>query len=513
MTMSGRTQKSVKNIFANILYQVLTILLTFILRSVFIYVLGVEYLGLNGLFADVLSLLSMADLGFNTAMVYSYYKPLADKDYKKMAALTFFYKKVYGIIAIAIAVIGIIIIPFLPYVVNTEKQVEHLTIYYLLSLSGVIVSYMCVYRTSILTADQNNYVLTRIRTITDIIKTILQVLILLLFKNYILYLAINVLCSFFNNIYASYIAKKRYPFIVEKELLSKNERKEIFNNIKSIFFYKVSSVLLNATDNIIISALLGTIIVGYYSNYLMLQTKIVAIFSVIFTSLTASIGNLVVTENEEKRYEVFCCEQSFSYILSGVIVPCFAGLANDFINVWIGKEYLLTKEVVFIISINLFLNCVLQPLWSYREATGMYVRTKWVMVICALINLLLSVLFGWYIGLAGVLLASAIARIVTYVWYEPRLLFEIYFKCSVMEYFKGLFINACIVCILCISMIMVSFQYMAGNWVELILKGIILFCVCGICILAVYRKTDGFKLLMRRIKKYYVKIECKKEEY
>lgn len=500
MSAGGRTQKSVRNISANILNQILTILFTFISRSVFIYVLGVEYLGINGLFTDVLSLLSMVDLGFNTAMVYSYYKPLANNDYKKMAALTCFYKKVYGIIAGTITVVGILIIPVLPYIVNTVTEVEHLTVYYLLSLGGVIVSYLCVYRTSILTADQKNYVLVRIRMVVDFIKTVLQVLLLLWFKNYILYLIINVLCGLFNNIYASYVAKKKYPFITQREMLDSSERKEIFDNIKSVFLYKVSSVLLNATDNIIISTLLGTIVVGYYSNYLMLQTKIGGIIAVIFTSFTASIGNLIVTEKEEKRYEIFKCEQVFSFILCGVVIPCFAGLANDFVNVWLGKEYMLAKPVVYIISLNLFLSCVLQPLWSYREATGMYVRTKWVMVCCALVNLVLSVLWGWYIGLAGILLAPAVARIVTYVWYEPKLLFEIYFNRPVKKYFKGLILNVAVVCLFSAIMVMISSYHLSRNWIELIIKGLVLFVLCVAGSIGLYRKTQGFILLQRRIK-------------
>lgn len=500
---NGRTNKAILNISYNLVNQIITLVLSFISRSVFIWGFGVGYLGINGLFSDILSLLSMADLGFNTAMTYSFYKPLAEKNYDKISKLTTFYKKVYNTIAAVIGIIGLLLIPFLPYLINLNHEVPNLTIYYLLSLSSVVVSYLCVYRTTILSADQKGYLITKIGMITNTLKTIFQIFSIILWKNYMIYLAIGTLVAIGNNLYASYVATKQYPFIKDNsQTISLKEKKSIFNNLGSVFLYKVSSVLLNATDNIIISTIIGTAMVGYYSNYLLLQTKITTIISLIFTSMTASIGNLIVTEGKEKRYEIFQCEQSISFVICGIVVPCYILLVNDFINIWLGATYQLDFIVICAIGLNMYLSCVLQPLWSYREATGLYRRTKWVMVICAGINIVLSIVLGKIFGIFGVIIASGISRIITYVWYEPYLLFNEYFGVSEKKYYVQLIGNSILILIFVIVGIKISSIFKATNFILWILKAIIVGVLTTIGVIAKYHKSEGMKLLTSKIKNY-----------
>ena len=497
---NGRTNKAILNISYNLVNQILTIVLSFISRSVFIWGFGVGYLGINGLFGDILSLLSMADLGFNTAMTYSFYKPLAESDYDKISKLTTFYKKVYNTIAAVIGVIGLLLIPFLPYLINLDHEVPNLTIYYLLSLSSVVVSYLCVYKTTILSADQKGYLITKIGIITNILKTIFQIFSIILWKNYVIYLAIGTLVAIGNNLYASYIATKQYPFIKDcSQTISAKEKKSIFNNLVSVFLYKVSSVLLNATDNIIISTIIGTAMVGYYSNYLLLQTKITTIISLIFTSMTASIGNLIATEGKEKRYEIFQCEQSISFVICGIVVPCYILLVNDFIKIWLGSSYQLDMYVTCAIGLNMYLACVLQPLWSYREATGLYRRTKWVMLICAIINIILSVVLGLKLGIFGVIIASGISRIVTYVWYEPYLLFNEYFGVSERKYYSQILINVILIIVLVIIGHEISLLFTNINLFTWLLKAVTLGIFTLLSVLVIYGRSEGMKLLKNRI--------------
>lgn len=499
---NGRTRKAALNISYNIFNQILMLILSFISRTVFIWGFGVEYLGINGLFSDILSLLSMADLGFNTAMTYSYYRPLAEKNYKKISELTTFYKNVYNTIAFFIALIGILLIPFLPILVNLKKDIPNLNIYYLLSLSSVVVSYLCVYKTTVLLADQKGYILTKINILTNILKTILQIFSIVLWKNYILYLIIGTVIAIGNNIYASYVATKNYSYIQNKYCnISLEEKRNIFNNLKSVFLYKVSSVLLNATDNIIISALIGTAMVGYYSNYLLLQTKITTIISIIFTSMTASIGNLIVTEGKKKRYEIFRCEQSLSFIICGIVVPCYVLLANDFIDVWLGELYQLDICVVYAIGINMYLSCVLQPLWSYREATGLYRKTKWVMMICAIINIVLSICLGRLFGVFGVIIASAISRIITYVWYEPHLLFKEYFGTSEFKYYYQIILNVILITILILIGNQIGSLFNVISLKTWFTKAVTIGIISVGGVIVTYYRSEGIKLLRNRIRK------------
>lgn len=497
---NGRTKKAFLNISYSLMNHIIILILSFVSRTVFIWGFGVGYLGMNGLFSDVLNLLSMADLGFNTAMTYSYYKPLAEKDYDKIARLTTFYKKVYNIIALSISCIGLLIIPFLPQLINLDHDVPNLTIYYLLSLSSIVVSYMCVYKTTVLVADQKGYILTRVGIIASISKSIIQILSILLLKNYIVYLAVGTLVNVGNNIFASRIATKYYPYIKNNsETITLEERKGILGSLGSVFLYKVSSVLLNATDNIIISVLAGTVMVGYYSNYLLLQTKITAIISLVFTSMTATIGNLIVTESKEKRYEIFQCEQSVSFIICGIVVPCYILLVNDFIRLWLGEEFQLDIFVTLAIGMNMYLSCVLQPLWSYREATGLYQKTKWIMVICSVINIVLSIVLGRVFGVFGVIIASAISRIVTYVWYEPHLLFREYFNISPYKYYLQIICNIILISVFVLIGKQISSVLDVTNYGTWFLKAIIIGITTLVGIVGIYHRSSGVMLLKRRI--------------
>lgn len=501
---NGRTHKAIKNISYNIVNQLVTLILSFVSRSIFIWGFGVEYLGINGLFGDILNLLSMADLGFNTAMTFSYYKPLANKDYNKISELTCFYKKVYNTIAFTITIIGLSIIPFLPKLINLESPIENLNLYYLLSLSSIVVSYLCVYRTTVLTADQKGYIITKVNIVTNTLKTILQIACIIIWKNYILYLAIGTFVAIGNNLYASHVATKYYPYIKNKGTsISVEEKKNIFQNLGSVFLYKVSSVLLNATDNIIISVIVGTSMVGFYSNYLLLQTKITSIISIIFTSMTAGIGNLIVTEGKKKRYQIFQSEQSLSYIICGIVVPCYVLLVNDFITIWLGPSYQLDIFVVLAIGLNMYLACVLQPLWSYREATGLYKKTKWIMVICAILNIVLSVFLGNIFGVFGIIVASGISRLLTYVWYEPYLLFKKYFGVSSKVYYQGIVFNFLIIMIIIFIGMKISSLFAISGFIKWFIKAIAIGILSMITVIAVYYKSEGAKFLINKVQNIF----------
>ena len=502
----NRTKNSIKNVGTGILNQGVIFILGFISRTIFIRTLGTDYLGINGLFSDVISMLSMADLGFSSAMAFSFYKPIAENNIVKIAALVNFYRKIYHRIACAVTILGICVIPFLKYIVNTEEEIPYLTIYYLFSLGNVVVSYLYVYKTAIITADQKNYVLNNISIYTGIIKTIIQIFALLLYKNYILYLSIGILFNFLNNFWASRKAEELYPFLNEKSKLEKEEKTKIYNNIKSVFIYKISGVLLNATDNTLISILINTTMVGYYSNYLMISNKITSLIQIVFTGVTASVGNIVAKESAQKKYETFKCLQSISCIFCGIIVTCFCLLINDLIYVWLGSEFQLDNLVVISITLNIYMACILQPLWSYREATGMYIRTRYVMLVAAIINLVLSIILGKMIGLAGIIFASSISRLLTYCWYEPKILFREYFNEPLRKYITPIIINFIIV-VICILAGTVFFMKMKViTWGMLIIKGVLVCGIVGMVFTVLYSRTEGFIII-------YNKLQTLREKY
>lgn len=463
--VEGRIKNSVRNILYRLISQVASIVLKFVSRTIFIYVLGIEYLGINGLFSEILQMLSLADLGFGTAMVFSMYKPLADHDEIRLTQLVALYKKIYTIIALAITVIGVALVPFLKYLVNLNEDIPYLEVYYLLYLANTVSSYLVVYKTCILNADQKNYLVSKYNTIFSFLSLIVTSVFLLFTHNFMIYLIAQVVMTYANNFYVSHIAEKQYPYINNKvEKLPKEEGKQIFENVKSVFIYKLANTLVGSTDNTLISVLIGTVTVGFYSNYCMIINNITLFINIIFSSVTASIGNMVVEANKKKNYDVYCLMQFASFILTSVAVTVTYLVINDLIAVWLGEKFVLELLVSLAIVLNMYFSVVLMPLWSYREATGMYLQTKYVMVATAVVNLVVSIILGKVLGLAGILFATSIARISTYFLYEPRLLFKQFLGEKVWNYYKDIIKNIMITLMVTIICQLVFQRFVVINW-------------------------------------------------
>ena len=496
----SRTKNTLLNITFSFIYQILSIILGFLNRTIFIYVLGVNYLGLSGLFKDVLTMLSLSDLGLNVALTYSMYEPLAKKDYRKLAALTNFYRQVYHIIAIIFSLIGILLIPFLKYIINLKHPIPYTNIYYILFLANTVSSYLVIYKTSILTSDQKDYVLNKYKSIFSFFQTAFMTLFLWLTHSYFIYLFIQLIFTYAQNFYCSHVAVKLYPFIEKKIAISKKEIKVLLKNIYSVFIYKVSGVLLSATDNMIISIMIGTSIVGIYSNYSMILVEAQVVINTFFYSITASLGNLIVNSNEEERYKVFLTMQIISDIVSCICVSCFTFLLQDFIGLWLGRHFLINKCAFGAVILNFYLQVNLMPVWVYREATGLYQQTKYVMLLTAVINLFLSVILAKSIGLAGILFASAISRLLTYFWYEPIILFNSYFRYPSYNYFLIILRNIVVIFIV-ITVNWVLFKnFSSNNWMSFIIKAFLIGTSSLILTILLYVRTEGFHFLLTRVK-------------
>ncbi|WP_029233688.1 lipopolysaccharide biosynthesis protein [Butyrivibrio sp. VCB2006] len=510
----SRAKRSAQNAATGFVYHFSGMLLSFIRRTVFIHTLGNEYLGLNGIFSDVLNLLSMADLGFSTAMAYSFYKPLAEKDEEKIASLIAFYKRIYNVIALVVLCLGLCCVPFLRLIINTERDIPYLEVYYLFSLANTVMSYLFVYKTTLLTADQKDYKVVRIRNITQWIRSIVRIIVLLVYQNYIIYLAIGTVSVLFNNLVASRTAEKEYPYIkhIKGKISSDIDiRKKIVENMKSVFIYKASGTLFTATDNVIISKVISTATVGLYSNYLMLSSKLLLIEQIIFTSMTASIGNVIAKENSKKRYEVFQALQSASFIFCGIITGLFCVMANDVIYVWLGEKYQLSELVVIAITGNAYLSCVLLPLWIYRDATGLYLRTKYLMLLGAIENIVLSIILGHVIGLAGVIFASAIARLTSYCWYEPKLLFEEYFDRSPKYYFLGIIKHISLIAAVIFVLKTAWRFYPVTGVLSLLVKGISTGIICCVIFFVAYIRTEGAKTIINKVNQVVGKVRASRQ--
>jgi len=477
----------------SIVQKVVSILFTFIGRQIFLQVLTVEYLGINGLFVNIISMLSLADLGLATAMSFSFYKPLAEKNEEKLAALIGFYRRIYNVIAAFVAVAGLALTPFLKYIINLESDIPYIEVYYLIALANTVVSYLFVYKATIITADQHSSIVTKYYVWTSIFGMLLQIAILLTTGSFMAYCLVSVLGTLGNNLLISRKSNKMYPFIKRKARLEAGDRRDIINNIKSMFIYKVSSVVFKGTDNIFISALISTAIVGKYENYLLAVTNLSMFAFMIFTSLTPSLGNMVAKERQERQTRVFRMMQAVSYWLAGFFVYCLFFLLDDFVVLWLGREFMFGLSTKIAILVNFYQTITLYPIIAFREATGIYQKTKYVMVVAAVLKIALSTMLGIYFGLVGVIIATTISRLLTYAWYEPKILFRDHLGSKTAGYLLGHLVNF-IMLSACITLTYFIFPWTeSAGWLDWILKGFVLTLAINAFYLLRYFRSPEFK--------------------
>lgn len=432
-----RLEKAIANTGVSFLAQIVTVGLALAQRMIFVRVLSAEYLGINGLFTNILQVLGLADLGMNTAMLYSLYRPVAENDTVKIASLILYFRRIYLFIALGVLCAGLCVLPFLEALVRLDRPLAHLHAYYLLFLTNTVFSYLFVFRTSLFIADQKQYVLKFWNILFRILIFILQTIILFAAGNYFFYVSAQIFATLVENITCNFVAYRRYPFLRQKtEPPAKTERREIFQNVKSLFVYKFCAVIQTNTDVILTSIFAGTLTVGYYSNYLLVVNAVTSVISMIYGSFKSSVGNLIASsEDTESTFFIFNVMEKMNFWIVGFCAVCLWILTRDFIKIAFGEEYLLDGFILGCVVANFYTSNIRQTIWTYRETTGIFTETKYITLVTASLNLALSVLFGKLRGLSGILFASVLARMLYAWWREPMILYRVCFKKSSGVYF------------------------------------------------------------------------------
>ena len=493
---SSRTYNVVKNAWFGLVTEIINILLSFVSRTVFIYILGVEYLGINGLYTNILLLLSFAELGIGNAIIYSMYKPLATDDKEKIKSLMALYAKAYKIIGIFVFLAGLLVIPFMDYIIKDAPNIkENLNLIYLLFLANTALSYFFVYKKSIIIADQKNYIVVLYQQVFHIIQVVAQIIFLLLTHEYILFLLIQIACTLLNNIITSKKADRMYPYLKEgnSKPLDSEESKSIFANVRALFLYKFGSVVLNGTDNIIISALIGVVAVGLTSNYLLVIYAFQAIAGQVMDAFTASVGNLNAVSDTNNKERVFKRIFFVSAWIYGFFSIGLFMFLNTFIDLWLGKEFLLSEKIIFAIVLHFYINSVHFTAYTYRTTMGLFVQGKLAPLTAAIINIILSLWLGKTIGLMGIFLATSIARFFTIGIVDPVLVYRIGFNKNAIHYYKPyFFFIAIFICLYFPLSFIISWVKLGGIIGFFVQVGIVTILFNGMLVL-IFWKTEDFK--------------------
>lgn len=491
-----RTNKAALNSAMAIIQKIIDTGLSFVYRTIFIYIMGVTYLGVNGLFSNIFSVMSLAELGVGSAIIYLLYEPLSNNDNEKIKSLMKLFAKTYNFIGLAILVIGIILIPFLPYLINSEGvAIPGLNWIYLLMLMNSAFGYFFSYKRSLLEADQKGYYSSLNISIFNIINNVAKILILLITKNFILTLVISLIITLVSNIAISIQTNKMYPYLKDKNILklSKDQIQVIINRIKAVFMHNVSNVMLTGTDNILISKFININSVGIYSNYTLITNTLYGIFTMIFISITSSVGNMHVTDTKEKSESIFfrlMIANFYFYFVSCVVLwSCI----TPFMQLWLGDSFVLSCVVTAIIILNLYVSGMRHVPVTFVNASGLNYNTRYKSIIEAVVNLVISLIAVKYLGLFGVVLGTVIALVTCSVWVEPFVLFKHWFKTSSKGYFLRYIGYLLLTVVVAVLSNFICNIITIGGIGGLLIKAVISFLIANLVFLIFFAKSPDFK--------------------
>ncbi|MEG0408949.1 MAG: hypothetical protein RR623_08760, partial [Bacilli bacterium] len=418
--------------------QFLMLLISFVSRNVFIQILGIRYLGLSSLFTNILSVLSLAELGIGNAIIYSLYKPLNDKNTEKVAALMSFYKKCYLFIGSAIIIIGLFLTPFIKYLAKDYSGIDNVYLIFILFVFNTGISYFFSYKQSLLVADQKQFKATINHYSYSLAMNIMQIIILLNTSNYILFLICQSFFIILENLTISYITNKSYPFLKNRSVkrIDSNDLRIIKKNTTAMVFHKIGGIIVYGTDNIIISVFLGLSSAGLYSNYKLITTSLSVIVKQFFLSLTASIGDLGAENNKKRVEEVYQIVLFINHFIYGFCSVCFFFLIKAFMSLWLGSGYALSDWVGIAFAIEFYFSGTRAPNTTFKEALGYFWNDRYKPIIESILNLILSVFFVTQYGITGVLIGTVLSNILTSYWIEPYVLYKNQFNKHLSSYFK-----------------------------------------------------------------------------
>ena len=459
-------------------------------------------MGVNGLLTNVLSMLSLVEGGIGSSIVYNLYKPLAENNQPKVIALVQLYKKIYGVLAIVIFLLSLTLYPFLGVFMKSESAITSINIIYFIFVAKNMISYLNAHKWSLINADQKGYVLAKYNLVFNIITTISKIIILMLTKNYILFLLIETGIFIIQNLWNGKIVNQRYTYIKTKKKYSieREVKNNLITNVKALFLHNIGSYCVFGTDNILISAFISVKAVGLYSNYTMIIGQLSSLLTPIIGGIGASVGNLIAIESKEKNYEVFNVIYLINFWIYGVCAIFLYNLLEPFINWWLGEGLLLDKLTFIIILINFYISGMRSSVITFKTKAGIFNNDKYVPLIEAVINLGSSIILVKYFGLAGIFMGTTISTITLPLWIQSKLVYNNVFNKSVNQYFKKYFLYLGLTIIIGLLTTVLSNIITITGIIGLVFKGVICVTVPNIILVLIFYRTDEFKYILNIIK-------------
>ena len=419
-----------------IIARIVMLIIPFFVRTVFIRILGIEYLGLNSLFSSVLNVLNLAELGIDSAVVFMMYKAVAENDKESICRYLNFIRKAYFYVGVVLLILGILIIPFFPWIISgsSPEDVNIYCVYFIQLLNTILPYFIFSYKRAIFQANQRGDLLYIITIVASFFQYGLQVVAILLVKNYYAYVITSVLTTLFSNFLLFIISKKYYPDYKPSGKLFFNESQVISKKIKALFFYKIGTILLNYVDAIVISSFLGLTILGQYNNYYYIINALFGLITVLGTALTPTIGNLVSTSSSSNNKQLFDILNFFIYWMMSWATICLFCLYQPFITIWLGQQYLRPAGITASLSIEFYFWKIMLVVSIYKDAAGIWEYDKFRPLFAAIVNLILNIILVQFIGLYGIVWSTIISLIFVINPWSIYVLFKHYFKIGLKQF-------------------------------------------------------------------------------
>lgn len=437
--MDGRAKKTVRNIAIGTINRVIWIAFPFAFRTIIIYVLGKEYLGLNNLFSSILEVLNVADIGLGNAIQASLYKPIANKEYDKASALLKLYRNIYRIIGIAILVISIGLLPFLKYLINGSYPSDvNIYILFMLYATNSALSYTFFsYASILINANQRMDMTSIVAIISKIFTSLLQLVSLLIFRDITLYVFFNVLCTATQNILNYWIVKKYFPQYSCTGKVSTQEKNKLFKDVISLIMQKIGITLSNSFDSIIISAYLGLSEVAIFSNYSYISSSVGVFLDLIFSSIVASIGNSIVEESLEKNTKDFYDFSFLNFWIVGWCTICLACLSQNFEWLWTSGKMMASNGIAILVAFKFYTTYIKKIVTTYKDAMGLWYADRFRPIIGGMFNLVFNIILVKTIGMAGVIISTILSVVIIEIPWQNKVFFKYYLKSGRKEYIKN----------------------------------------------------------------------------
>lgn len=511
MAMNTRTRNSAKNFSIGLVWEAVYVILNFVIRWTITRELGIGATSLNGLFVELIAMISLAELGVGTAITYQLYKPLKENDQKKLAELMTLFRNAYMIIAAVIFVAGLALMPLMDIVVtDVGFDAGYVRLVYALFVTQTAVSYLFSYKSGLLSADQQQRRVYSCNLISKFVFTALEILVLVLTKNYIAFLACEIVRTVALNLMISHAADKRYPFLRERAKLPREERRDIFKNIRHLFVSKLCARVTNSTDNLLISILIGTLTVGQYSQYALLSNGVFHVFSALKDSTAGSVGNSMVSEPPEKCRKILDRMTLLAFFAGAPLACCLFSLSTLFVENVFGLEYVIGAATVAVTSFNFFYSALKVPLLNFVGVSGRFAEDKNIALTGTLFNLLVSVLLTKLIGLPGIFIGTTATIVI-----QTELRMGLLGRCGLPM--KGFRLRFELMCLMSVAEMVLCYfvvsKLVIFSWVLRFLAGAAISMLIPTSVnTLVFRATDEFGYIKYTVKRIVSRVLHKESE-